>query len=998
MDDKEQKRAAQKFVEFWKGKGYEKGQTQAFWLSLLREVFGVKEPEKVISFEDQVVLKNTNFIDAYIPSTRVLIEQKGSHIDLTQKIKQSDGSMLTPFQQARRYISGLSFSTYPRWIIVCNFSEFHVHDMERPDAPPEIISLESLPDEVYRLNFLVLDQQEVLAKEKELSVAAGNLVGLLYDELLKGYKDPSSKESQHSLNVLCVRLVFCLYAEDAGIFGRRMMFHDYLVRYKDRPSDVRNAILRLFEVFDTPVEKRDPYLDEELAAFPYVNGSLFANAKAQAIPAFTPEIVSMLLNEASEGFDWSKISPTIFGAVFESTLNPETRRKGGMHYTSIENIHKVIDPLFLNDLKDELAQIRSIKTLNTKADRLQAFHDKLASLTFFDPACGSGNFLTETYLSLRCLENEVIRIQSKGQASFNIEGLSPTKISLSQFYGIEINDFACAVAKTALWIAESQMLNETEDILGRNLPFFPLKTLTNIVEGNALRNNWEDLIPKGKLNFIIGNPPFAGARLMTAENKSDVEHTFGEDWPNVGNLDLVTCWFKKAVEYMQGTTTRAALVATNSISQGEQVANLWKPLFENKDVQIDFAWRTFQWDSEATSKAHVHVVIVGFSADVDARRRKVIFSVNKPETQAKNINAYLLDGPNCFVESRPTPLCDVPDIGIGNKPIDGGYYLFTEEEKAEFLKQEPKAEKYFKPWYGSVEFINRRPRYCLWLGNCSAAEIRKMPQVMKRVEAVKAFRLTSSSAGTRKLAETPTRFHVENMPDTNFIVIPEVSSEKRRYVPMGFMSPDKLCSNLVRIMPGATLVHFGVLTSSVHMAWMRAVAGRLKSDYRYSKDVVYNNFVWPVADEKTKAKIAKTAQSILDARANHPESSFADLYDDLLMEPDLRAAHKANDKAVLEAYGLKANASESEIVAHLMQLYVEKVAEVEKNEAVDAAVQKVIGKKADTVPDWMQELRQQCLDGTITPDDLITQGKVRLKEEKKKAKEAEKEAAKATKQ
>lgn len=989
MDDKEQKRAAEKFVDFWQGKGYEKGQTQAFWLSLLREVFGVKEPEKVISFEDQVVLKNTNFIDAFIPSTRVLIEQKGSHIDLTQKLKQSDGSMLTPFQQARRYISGLSFSTYPRWIVVCNFSEFHVHDMERPDAPPEVIALENLSDEFHRLKFLVQDQREVIAKEKELSVAAGNIVGQLYDELLKCYKDPSSKESQHSLNVLCVRLVFCLYAEDAGIFGRRRMFHDYIAPYRDRPRDVRRAVLDLFEIFDTPIDERDPYLDDELAAFPYVNGSLFADARSLEIPNFTPKIVSLLLNEASEGFDWSKISPTIFGAVFESTLNPETRRKGGMHYTSIENIHKVIDPLFLNELKDELAQIRAVKTLTTKNQKLQAFHDKLASLTFLDPACGSGNFLTETYISLRRLENEVIRIQSNGQAFLNVEGLSPTRISLSQFYGFEINDFACAVAKTALWIAESQMLNETEDILGRNLPFFPLKTLTNIVEGNALRIDWEDLIPKGKLSFIIGNPPFAGARLMTPENKSDVEHTFGKDWVNVGNLDLVTCWFKKAVEYMLGTNTRAALVATNSISQGEQVANLWKPLVEGSGVHIDFAWRTFRWDSEASEKAHVHVVIVGFST-AEASTSKLLFDGEEAFVEASNINAYLLDGPDCFVESRSQPLCEVPSIGIGNQPIDDGNYLFTLDEREEFLKQEPKAKEYFKPWYGSVEFINRKPRYCLWLGDCPANELRKLPKCMERVKAVREYRARSTRASTVKLAERPTRFQTENMPKGTSILIPKVSSERRRYIPMGFMDKDSLCSDLVFLLPNATLVDFGVLTSSVHMAWMRAVAGRLKSDYRYSKDVVYNNFVWPKLDEKAKEKIAKTAQAILDARANHPEATYADLYDDLLMEADLRKAHKANDKAVLEAYGVKASASESEIVAHLMKLYVQKVAEVEKAEKVDLAVQKVIGKKAETIPDWMEDLRQQCLDGKITKDDLITQGKARFKEEKKKAKEAEK--------
>lgn len=989
MKEVEQRKAAKAFAEKWKGIGDEKQDTHTFWIELFQKVFGVKDATDQFKFEYRVKRESVNgkrdttvtYIDALLPKTNVLVEQKSITVDLDSAYEQSDKQGLTPFGQAMQYNAWLPVNLRAKWIVVCNFDEFRIHDLNDPTAPPAILKLSELEDKFHALDFMIDSTVEKVTIEEELSFKAGQLVGRLYDELLKCYKDPSSKDSLHSLNVLCVRLVFCLYAEDAGIFGRRRMFHDYLAPYSERPKDVRRAILELFQVFDTPVENRDPYLDDELAAFPYVNGSLFANAKEVEIPNFTPEIINLLLEEASEGFDWSKISPTIFGAVFESTLNPETRRKGGMHYTSIENIHKVIDPLFLNELKDELKEIRAIKTLNIRNEKLNTFHEKLASLTLLDPAAGSGNFLTETYLCLRRLENEIIRIQSHGQASFNVEGMSPTKISLSQFYGIEINDFACAVAKTALWIAESQMLNETEDILGRNLPFFPLKTLSNIIEGNALRIDWKDVIPKGNLSFIIGNPPFAGARLMTPENKSDVEHTFGKDWSNVGNLDLVTCWFKKAVEYMQGTDTRAALVATNSISQGEQVANLWKPLMEQMGAHINFAWRTFRWDSEATSKANVHVVIVGFSVKASSNE-KVIYEIDGRKTEAKNINGYLLDGPQCFIESRKTPLCKVPEIGIGNKPIDDGNYLFSLEEKAEFIKLQPNSEKFFKPWYGATEFINRKPRYCLWLGDCTSSELRKMPHAIERVEAVKKFRLSSSSAGTRKLAETPTRFHVENMPVGDYILIPCHSSEARAYIPFGFLSADDLASNATLMMPNADVWHFGVLTSSVHMAWMRAVAGRIKSDYRYSKDVVYNNFVWPELDEKKKAKIAKTAQAILDARANHPEASYADLYDDLLMEADLRKAHKANDKAVLEAYGLNANASEPEIVAHLMKLYVKKVAEVEKTEEVDLAVKKVIGKKAEVVPDWMEELRNQCLQGTLTIEDLITKGKARLKEEK----------------
>ena len=988
MDDKEQKRAAEKFVEFWQGKGYEKGQTQAFWLSLLREVFGVKEPEKVISFEDQVVLKNTNFIDAFIPSTRVLIEQKGSHIDLTQKIKQSDGSMLTPFQQARRYISGLSFSTYPRWIVVCNFSEFHVHDMERPDAPPEVVLLENLADEFHRLKFLIHDQKEVIAKEKELSVAAGNIVGQLYDELLKGYKDPSSKESQHSLNVLCVRLVFCLYAEDAGIFGRRRMFHDYLAQYRDRPKDVRRAVLDLFDVFDTPVEDRDKYLDEELAAFPYVNGSLFANARALEIPNFTPEIVSLLLNEASEGFDWSKISPTIFGAVFESTLNPETRRKGGMHYTSIENIHKVIDPLFLNELKDELAQIRAVKTLTIKNQKLQTFHEKLASLTFLDPACGSGNFLTETYISLRRLENEVIRIQSNGQAFLNVEGLSPTKISLSRFYGIEINDFACAVAKTALWIAESQMLNETEDILGRNLPFFPLKTLTNIVEANALDYDWSELIPKERLNYIMGNPPFIGARMMDqgSKQKKEIESVFGSI-QDVQDLDYVCGWFKKAAVYVKGTSIEVAFVATNSICQGSQAPILWGEMYK-LGMHINYAYPTFKWSSEASDKAAVHCIIVSFSSQ--ERKTKMIFK-DTDGVSVGTISPYLTDGPEVFVVAQKRPLCSVPEMNFGNQPRDGGHFIFSDEEYSQLIESSPELKPYLRPYIGAEEFINGKKRWCLWLKTAPLSVLTKNKFVVKCIDAVREFRLNSKAKTTNGYAKVPHLFAQMTQPDdVSFLIVPSVSSEKREYVPIGFMEKDVISSNAVQIVPNADLYHFSVLTSRVHMAWMRAVAGRLEMRYRYSKELVYNTFIWPTVTEKVKGTLEEKAQKILDARSCAGTVTMADLYKDISLTPELRKAHEENDKAVLKAYGLNVKSSESEIVAHLMKLYVQKVAEVERGEEVDLAVQKVIGKKAETVPDWMEDLRQQCLDGKITTDDLISQGKARLKEEKKKAKEAEK--------
>ncbi len=916
MTEKERKAAAKNFVNYWSSKGYEKGESQSFWLSLLRDILGVEKPETIIRFEDKVMLDHTSFIDGIISSTHVLIEQKSADKNLRKAIKQSDGSYLTPFQQAKRYSAELPYSERPRWIVTCNFREFLIYDMEKPTGEPESILLNDLPKEYYRLQFLIDTGNESVRKEMEISIKAGELVGVLYDEILKQYKDPTSESTLKSLNMLCVRIVFCLYAEDSGLFGEHLKFHNYIKGFAVK--DVRRAIIDLFKVLDTKPEERDPYMDETLASFPYVNGGLFADENIE-IPQFNEQIVQLLLRNASENFDWSEISPTIFGAVFESTLNPETRRSGGMHYTSIENIHKVIDPLFLDDLREELAQIKDIRIEKTRTRKLEEYRKKLSSLTFLDPACGSGNFLTETYISLRRLENEALKIIHGGQIVLGFDDL--IKVSIGQFYGIEINDFAVTVAKTALWIAESQMMKETEEIVNMNLDFLPLKSYANIVEGNALRLDWESVVPKDKLNYIMGNPPFVGARLMSPSQKSDLFFVFGSKWKNAGNLDYVACWYKKCADFIKGTSVRVALVSTNSVSQGESVANLWKPLFAD-GVHFDFAHRTFRWDSEASIKAHVHCVIIGFSTAPNSKP-KVIYSSERPQI-VRNINGYLLNAENIFVESRNKPLCDIPPIGIGNKPIDGGNYLFTEEQKDEFVKKEPLSEKWFRPWIGSDEFINRYYRYCLWLGDCPPNELRKMPECMKRVQAVREYRLSSPSAGTVKLADTPTRFHVENMPKSNYIVIPEVSSEKRKYVPMGFLSPEILCSNLVKIVSNATLYHFGVLTSNVHMAWMRAVSGRLKSDYRYSKDIVYNNFPWPAPTEEQKAKIEQTAQAILDARALYPDSSFADLYDELTMPVELRRAHQQNDKAVMQAYGFDyIKMTESECVSELMKMYKE---------------------------------------------------------------------------
>ena len=931
MTAAQQQQAARNFAAYWKDKGYEKGESQPFWLSLLRDVYGVEHPEQFIQFEEQVHLDHTSFIDGTIPATHVLIEQKGLSKDLNKPIKQSDGALLTPFEQAKRYILELPVSQHPRWVVTCNFSTFYVYDMERPRGEPEIIELANLEKEYYRLQFLVDAGNEHLKREMEVSIAAGEIVGLLYDAFYKQYANPESEHSLKSLNKLCVRLVFCLYAEDAGIFGHHGMFHDYLKGFDTR--GLRKGLVDLFRVLDTKLQDRDPYLKDdnpELAAFPYVNGGLFGDENIE-IPPFTDEIRNLLLEKASENFNWSEISPTIFGAVFESTLNPETRRSGGMHYTSIENIHKVIDPLFLDELKAELDEICANPVERTRTAKLRVFQRKLASLTFLDPACGSGNFLTETYLSLRRLENKILVELSHGQVTMYSASESPIQVSISQFYGIEINDFAVTVAKTALWIAESQMMKETEKILLVPLEFLPLKTNAFIVEGNALRVDWESVVPKSKLNYIMGNPPFVGYSLQSKEQKSDILSIYvdekGKPYKTAGKIDYVAGWYYKAAKLMQNTPIRTAFVSTNSITQGEQVAGVWKPLFEQFGIHIDFAYQTFRWDSEASAKAHVHCVIVGFSVAVNTNSKKLF--IGDKLHLSNNINAYLMDAPNVFIESRNTPLNGVLSMSSGGKPVEGGYYIFTDDEKNAFLKKEPSAQTYFRKFVGSDDFINGYTRWCLWLHDVSPSDIRKLPECMKRVNSVHDYRLESKKAATRAAAATPMSFMEIKRPVGKFLIVPEVSSQRRKYVPIGFSDKEMICSNKVRFVSNATMYHFGILTSNVHMAWMRAVCGRLKSDYSYSINVVYNNFPWPTPTEQQKAKIEQTAQAILDARTLYPDSSLADLYDDLTMPPELRKAHQDNDRAVMDAYGFTkgtaARTSESACVTELMKLYQQKV-------------------------------------------------------------------------
>lgn len=785
--------------------------------------------------------------------------------------------------------------------------------MNKPNGEPEQILLKDLPKEYYRLQFLVDTGNENLKKEMEISLKAGDLVGKLYDAILKQYKNPESEETLKSLNMLCVRLVFCLYAEDAGIFGQHEMFGDYLKQFQ--PKQVREEIIKLFRVLDTKPEDRDPYMEDDLAAFPYVNGGLFADENIE-IPRFTEEIVDLLVNKASAGFDWSEISPTIFGAVFESTLNPETRRSGGMHYTSLENIHKVIDPLFLDELKAELEEIKALKVVKTRAQRLQEYRKKLSQLTFLDPAAGSGNFLTETYISLRRLENDALYEEHRGQMMLGGEGeYNPIQVSIGQFYGIEINDFAVTVAKTALWIAESQMMQETEKLMQINLNFLPLKSYANIVEGNALRIDWESVVPKEKLNYIMGNPPFVGTKYQSLSQKEDILKIS----PILKNLDYVTGWYKKAVDIIKDTRIECAFVSTNSITQGEQVAPLWKLL----DTNINFAYRTFNWDSEANLKAHVHCVIIGFANF--PRKEKKIYD-NGTLIKAKNINGYLIDAPNVFIESRKTPICtNVQKMIKGSQPTDGGNLLLSELEKNELISKNPLIKKFIKRYMGANDLINNVIRYCLWLVNASPRELRNMPEILKRLEKVKENRLSSKKAATRKWADRPFLFTENRQPDSDYLILPVVSSERRKYIPVCYVTKDVIANANAQMIPNANLYTFGVINSNVHNAWMRVVCGRMKSDYAYSATIVYNNFPWCNPTPEQKAKIEKTAQAILDARALYPDCSLADLYDETTMPPELRKAHQANDFAVMAAYGFDRKITESECVAELMKRYQELV-------------------------------------------------------------------------
>lgn len=929
MTDKEQKAAAKEFAKMWAGKGDEKQDTHVFWIGFLQKVLGVANADEHIKFEKPVQYKgHTTYIDAYIPETRVLIEQKSLGIDLDKK-EPRHGEELTPFEQAEQYSQKLPLSEKARYIIVSNFETFRIHDLDKQgfESTYEEIKLCELEKECHRFGFIIDKNEQMHQREMEISNKAGILVGKLREAILSQYDDPNSPETLKSLNVLLVRLVFCMYAEDADVFVQHEQFGQYLKQFPVEKLHIK--LQELFEVLNTKSENRYRYMDEELKAFPYVNGGLFADNNIE-IPKFTDEIVDLLINKASAGFDWSEISPPIFGAIFESTLNPETRRLGGMHYTSIENIHKVIDPLFLSELQTEFngliknfekakSAVRDRKKHITESQiAFEAFRDKLASLTFLDPACGSGNFLTETYLSLRRLENEalkaIIECETGMEGQTTMSEANPIKVSINQFYGIEINDFAVAVANTALRIAESQMIKETEEITKKDIEFLPLSSYDNIVEGNALRIDWESVVPKDKLSYIMGNPPFVGYKLQSSSQKMDLEQ-----FSNSKNIDYVAGWYFKAFSLIENTSIHCAFVSTNSICQGEQVPAVWKQLYEKHSVNIDFAYRSFVWDSETPEIAHVHVVIVGFS--VCNNDKNTIF-VNKDKYIVPNINPYLIASNTVFIEKRTTPITPRMQMIYGSEPREGGFLILSEDEKTELLKETPEAVSVIRRFVSSDDYINNRIRYCLWFENGNdVIKFRKSNIIKKRLNNCAEFRRKSKQKQANASSVTPYFFASPRQPKTDYLLIPVVSSERRSYIPIGYMSKDIILSNACFSIEKANLYTFGIIISNIHMAWMRTVCGRLKSDYRYSNTIVYNNFPWCSPTAEQKAKIEQTAQAILDARALYPDCSLADLYDELTMPPELRKAHQANDKAVMQAYGFKPDMPESEIVAELMKLY-----------------------------------------------------------------------------
>ncbi|MFZ5501917.1 MAG: class I SAM-dependent DNA methyltransferase [Pseudomonadota bacterium] len=887
----------------------ERSQAQTFWLRFY-ECFGIRAESATIYEQSVKKLGGApGFIDSFIPG-KLIVEHKSKGKDLD-----------AAFDQASEYFLSLKEEDRPRYIITSDFARIRIYDL-RTGGGYHQCKLAELSKKADWFMFLVEGELTDYTEESEADRNAAYTISKLHESLLR------ANFKGRDLEVLLTRLLFCLFAEDTGIFGENGIFRRLMESTRADGSNVGRVLAELFQVLNTPEDDRQNNLDENLARFAYINGALFA--ESTRIPSFDSTMREQLI--ACAKLDWSGISPAIFGAMFQGVLeehNPDgadssnrkaSRRELGAHYTSERNILRVINPLCMDDLRAELAKVKRNKKL------LQAFYDKLPTLTFFDPACGCGNFLVIGFRELRQLEMDTIEAMTEtGQTKGGLLDVSTLcRVKVNQFYGIEIDESAAHIARVAMWITDHQMNLEAAERFGTTRPTVPLVDSATIICENSLRIDWNDVIPAEQCSYVLGNPPFIGAKYLNDEQREDVAHVMG-NIPSSGLLDYVTCWYVKALPYIHANPSiHVAFVSTNSITQGEQVAVLWSHMLGN-GVKIHFAHRTFQWSNEGKGVAAVHCVIVGFGLNESKQHTIFDYTGNikgEPNVlSVRHINPYLVDAPDVVMGNRQTPLCNAPEIGIGNKPIDGGNYLFTPEEKDEFIKREPQSARWFRRWIGAVEFINGYERWCLWLGDCPPNELRKMPEAMKRVEAVREFRLASKSAPTQKLAATPTRFHVEYIPNEPYLLIPRVSSERRAFVPIGFMQPDTLTSDTSLTVPNATLYHFGILISTMQNAWMRATAGRLESRYRYSAGIVYNNFPWPESTDKHHSTIEVAAQAILDARARYPESSLADLYDPLSMPPELVKAHAALDKAVDAAYQYKCGKDDAARVAFLFERY-----------------------------------------------------------------------------
>lgn len=889
------------FVREWENESSEDAEAKSFWDAFFN-VFGI--PRRRIAQFEKLVHKasgKNGYIDLFWPGV-MLAEHKSRGKDLT-----------IAHDQAIDYFPGLSDKELPRYIVVSDFARFRLYDLEA-DTEFEF-PLEELPQHITAFGFIAGYEARTFREQDPVNIDAAERLGKLHDKLFAiGYEG-------HQLEVYLVRLLFCLFADDTGIFMPRDAFEDFIsTRTSEDGSDLASRLNELFEVLNTPPEKRLRNLDEQLAAFPYVNGKLFEEHLRTA--SFDKEMRDLLLWCCH--LDWGTISPAIFGSLFQGIMDAKVRRNLGAHYTSEKNILKLISALFLDDLRAEYERVK------TQPAKLRAFHDKLGSLNFFDPACGCGNFLVITYREIRLLELEVIkRLYKRDQQQLSMDAVAHyVKVDVDQFHGIEIEEWPAQIARVAMWLIDHQMNLLVGQTFGDALVRIPLIKSANIVNDNALRLDWNDVVPAARCSFVLGNPPFVGAKMMSDDQRADIQFALG-GIKNLGLLDFVAAWYIKAARYAKPETL-CAFVSTNSITQGEQAGVLW-PVMLDMGIHIHFAHRTFQWRNEAKGVAAVHCIIVGFSQSEPSKRVIYDYLDIRGEPQvvvASNINPYLVDAADVVLQNRTNPLCDVPKIGIGNKPIDGGHYLFTTEEMEDFIKKEPESKRWFRRWVGSEEFINGFERWCLWLGECPPNELRAMPLARERIKLVRETRLASKSPPTRKLAETPTRFHVENMPKGNYLIIPEVSSERRLFIPIGFETPETMASNLVKIMPNAGMYHFGILNSTMHNAWMRNVCGRLKSDYRYSVGIVYNNYPWPTKVSPAQQQaIESAAEGVLQARALYGDSCLADLYDPLTMPPELIKAHRDLDRAVDQAYvisgGKKAWRSDAERVAFLFELYLE---------------------------------------------------------------------------